>query len=92
MSGAQGFARNTRHAVIAAAAIAAMTSAFEAGARLHAQTPAAAPERRLSRVDRLEAWVAAAGQHTPGVRDAAVLEVNRWNAEELRGVWIDVST
>jgi hypothetical protein len=81
-----------RKAAIAVAALAAMTSAFEAGAHLHAQTSPSAQEKTLSRIDRLEAWVAAVNQHTPGVRDNAALEINRWNAEELRGVWIDVST
>jgi hypothetical protein len=69
-----------------------MTSAFAAGAHLHAQASSSAQEKTLSRIDRLEAWVAAVRQHTPGARDNAVLEITRWSAEELRGVWIDVST
>lgn len=44
------------------------------------------------RIARLEKWLAAIQQHELGAADEAVLEVNRWNQEELRLIWIDVST
>lgn len=90
--GTQVFMGNARHAFVVVAALAVITPAFEAGVNLHAQTPSSAPERLTVRIDRLEAWVAAVAQHVPGTRDSAVLAIARWNAEQLRGVWIDVST
>jgi len=49
-------------------------------------------QEKMSRLDRLEAWIAAVNQHTPGEADEAVLAVNRWNSVDLRGVWIDIAS
>src|SRR5689334_23851607 len=87
--GAQVFVRNARNVFVV---IAAVMAAFDAGAhQLHAQAAPSAQAKKMSRLDRLEAWIAAIDQHTPGEADEAVLEVNRWTSEDLRGVWIDVA-
>lgn len=82
--------RNARNVFVV---IAAVMAAFDAGAhQLHAQAAPSAQAKKMSRLDRLEAWIAAIDQHTPGEADEAVLEVNRWTSEDLRGVWIDVAS
>src|SRR5262245_49432609 len=68
-----------------------VTTVFCAGL-LHAQRAPSNPEQKLSRLDRLEAWVAAVNQHTPGTADEAALAINQWSAADLRGVWIDVGS
>jgi tetratricopeptide (TPR) repeat protein len=87
---AQVFVRNARNVSIAIAALAAVAAAFDAPVHLHAQTAPSAREQRLSRLDRLEAWVAAVNRHTPGTADEAALEINQWSAADLRIVWIDL--
>ena len=86
--------RNARNAfsVIAAAAALTGTVVFDAGVRLHAQRAPSDEQKKVSRIDRLEAWVAAANRHKPGDADEGVLAINQWTSEELRGVWIDVVT
>jgi len=86
----QVFVKNARNVSIAIAALATVAMAFDAGVHLHAQTSSSAQEKKLSRLDRLEAWVAAVNQHTPGEVDEAALEINTWSSADLRGVWIDV--
>ena len=44
------------------------------------------------RISRLEQWLAAIATHRPGALDEPVLLVNEWNQEQLRQIWIDVST
>ncbi len=44
------------------------------------------------RITRLEAWLSAITQHRPGALDATARLVNGWNQEQLRLVWIDVTT
>jgi hypothetical protein len=44
------------------------------------------------RIARLEAWLSAIARHEPGVTDEWVLRINEWSQEELRLIWIDVST
>jgi hypothetical protein len=85
--------RNARNAFIAIAALTVVTAVFPPGVRLlHAQRARSAPERTLSRMDRLEAWIATVDQHTPGEADDPVLEINRWSSGDLRSVWIDVAS
>ena len=84
--------RNARNAFSVMAALTVMTAVFQPAVRLHAQRAPSAQEKTLSRMDRLEAWVAAVNQHTPGEADEAVLEINRWSSGDLRGVWIDASS
>lgn len=45
-----------------------------------------------ARITRLEAWMSAITQHRPGALDDAARRVNGWNQEQLRLIWIDVST
>jgi hypothetical protein len=73
------------------AAVATMTIAFGDG-RLRAQGAPSAQEKKWSRLDRLEAWVAAVGRHTPGELDEAALEINQWSAADLHDVWLDVGS
>jgi tetratricopeptide (TPR) repeat protein len=47
---------------------------------------------KLSRIARVEAWVAAVGQHEPGELDEPARAVNEWGLEELRFLWYDVSS
>jgi len=84
--------RNARNGSIAIAALAALAALFALGVHVHAQRAPSAQERRLSRLDRLEAWVAAVNRHTPGEADEAALEINQWSSGDLRGVWIDVAS
>jgi tetratricopeptide (TPR) repeat protein len=78
--------------LIAIAALAALAAPFELGVHVQAQRAPSAQERRLSPLDRLEAWVAAVNRHTPGEVDEAALEINQWSSGDLRGVWIDVAS
>jgi hypothetical protein len=84
--------RNARKRSIAIAALAAITAVFAGGVRPHAQRAPSTQERKLSRLDRLEMWVAAINRHKPGEVDEAALEINQWSSGDLRGVWIDVSS
>jgi len=81
--------RNARNVSIAIAALAVATAAFDAGVQLHAQNTPSAPEK-LSRLDRLEKWVAAVNTHEAGTADEAALEINQWSTADLRSVWMDV--
>jgi tetratricopeptide repeat protein len=51
-----------------------------------------APDEVSSRLTRFEAWLKAIEQHRPGALDDSVRLVNLWNQEQLRLIWIDVST
>ena len=53
-----------------------------------------APEERarLSRIERLEAWIAAVERHEPGELDGSTRLVNEWGAGELRFLWYDVTS
>ena len=51
----------------------------------------AAPEVS-ARITRLERWLSAIAQHELGTADEAVLQVNGWNQEQLRLIWIDVTS
>jgi hypothetical protein len=44
------------------------------------------------RIARLEKWLSAIATHRPGAIDDGVRLVSAWNQEELRLIWIDVST
>lgn len=44
------------------------------------------------RVARLERWLSAIASHRPGALDDHVRLVNTWTQEELRLIWVDVST
>jgi hypothetical protein len=44
------------------------------------------------RIGRLEQWFSAIASHRPGAVDEQVRLVNTWNQEQLRQIWIDVST
>jgi tetratricopeptide (TPR) repeat protein len=58
---------------------------------VHAQQPPG--ERvKLSRIDRLEAWIAAVERHELGELDESVLVVNEWAAGELRFLWFDLTS
>lgn len=80
--------RNARNASVVV--IAAMVAVFGVAAHSSAQAAPSAQENKMSRLDRLEAWVAAVNHHTPGMGDEAVLDINQWSAADLRNVWIDV--
>jgi len=84
--------RNARNLFVATPVVALAIIVCATGVHLHAQRAPSAQERTLSRMDRLEAWVAAVNQHTPGTADEAALAINRWSSADLRGVWIDVSS
>jgi tetratricopeptide (TPR) repeat protein len=81
--------RNARNAFVV---IAAVMTAFDAGVNLSAQAAPSAQEQKMSRLDRLEAWVAAVNRHTPGEVDDAALQINQWSSADLRSVWIDVAS
>ncbi|HEY1306221.1 MAG TPA: tetratricopeptide repeat protein [Vicinamibacterales bacterium] len=49
-------------------------------------------ETRLSRIDRLRAWIAAANEHEPGFLDDSAEAINRWSAADLQTVGIDVGS
>ena len=51
-----------------------------------------APPEMSPRITRLEKWLSAIAEHELGAADEAVLEVNKWNQEDLRLIWIDVMT
>ena len=62
--------------------------ALSAGASAQSSTP-----REISpRIARLETWLWAIVNHRPGTVDEAVLRVNPWNQEQLRFIWMEVST
>jgi tetratricopeptide (TPR) repeat protein len=42
------------------------------------------------RIVRLEHWLKAVDQHTPGAEDDALVEVGAWSTSELRTLWLDV--
>lgn len=44
------------------------------------------------RITRLERWLSATAAHRPGAFDEAVREVNSWSKEQLRLIWVDLST
>jgi hypothetical protein len=44
------------------------------------------------RITRLERWLSATASHRPGAVDDSVRLINSWNQEELRLVWVDVSS
>jgi hypothetical protein len=44
------------------------------------------------RITRLERWLSAIASHRPGAVDDSVRLINSWNQEQLRLVWVDVST
>jgi hypothetical protein len=55
---------------------------------LSAQSP-----REISpRITRLEAWLSAVANHTPGEPDEALLSASAWNQEQLRFIWMEVMT
>jgi tetratricopeptide (TPR) repeat protein len=87
---ARVFVKNAHNACIVIGALTVM-AAFSTAAHLRAQNAPSA-QQKLSRLDRLEAWVAAVNQHMPGTADDAALEINQWSAADLHGVWIDVTS
>ena len=44
------------------------------------------------RISRLERWLSAIASHRPGALDDHVRLINTWTQEELRLIWVDVST
>jgi hypothetical protein len=58
---------------------------------VHAQQ-APAELVKLSRIERLAAWIAAVERHEPGQLDEPALMVNEWGAGELRFLWFDVTS
>jgi len=44
------------------------------------------------RISRFERWLSAIASHQPGAVDEYVRLVNTWNQEQLRQIWMDVST
>jgi hypothetical protein len=70
--------------------LAAVLCAVALSAGASAQSPT---RREISpRITRLETWLWAIANHRPGTVDEAILRVNPWNHEELRVIWMDVST
>jgi tetratricopeptide (TPR) repeat protein len=60
-----------------------------------AVSPGAAAQRAdqvSPRIARLEAWLSAVAAHRPGAFDDSVRAVSTWTQEQLRLIWIDVST
>jgi hypothetical protein len=46
----------------------------------------------VSRVDRLEQWLTAIERHEPGSSDSPALTVGPWNADDLRWLWVDLTS
>lgn len=44
------------------------------------------------RITRLERWLSAIASHRPGAVDESVRLINSWNQEQLRLVWVDISS
>ena len=59
-------------------------------AAVSAQPPAR--EEISPRITRIETWLWAIANHTPGVVDDALLRVKAWDQQELRFIWIEVNT
>jgi hypothetical protein len=61
-----------------------------------AAVPSAQPQSRGDelppRISRLERWLSAIPSHRPGAFDDHVRLINTWTQEELRLIWVDVST
>ena len=55
--------------------------------QIQSRTEPVAPDRLV----RLERWLKAVDQHTPGERDDALAKVGSWNTGELRNLWIDAN-
>jgi tetratricopeptide (TPR) repeat protein len=51
-----------------------------------------AADEVTTRLGRLEQWLAAIAAHRPGALDDSVLLINAWNEQQLRLIWIDVSS
>jgi tetratricopeptide (TPR) repeat protein len=75
-------------AIGATLAIVMMTTGW--AARPAAQRSSPAP--KVSRIDRLEAWIAGVKRHEPGTFDDVAQEISEWGDEELKQVWIDMSS
>lgn len=46
----------------------------------------------VPRLDRLDQWLTAIERHQPGTLDAPALEVGRWEADDLRWLWVDLNS
>src|SRR5687768_17123384 len=61
-----------------------------------AVAPSAQPQSRVDelppRISRLERWLSAIASHRPGALDDHVRLINTWSQEDLRLIWVDVST
>ena len=73
------------------AAFLALSPALDRVPRLAAQSPSPSA-KKLSRIDRLEAWIQAVNQHDPGAVDDEVDEINLWTASDLLTMWVDVAS
>jgi hypothetical protein len=70
--------------------IAVVVCACAMSALASAQAPSS---REISpRITRLETWLWAITNHTPGVLDEPIVRVNAWNQEQLRFIWMEVNT
>jgi hypothetical protein len=57
-----------------------------------ATQPVSRDDEVTPRISRFEQWLLAVGSHRPGAVDEHVRLVNTWNQEQLRQIWMDVST
>ena len=75
-----------RHSLLLGAALSLALSSSAAGQQT-SQRDEVSP-----RITRLEQWLSATTSHRPGAIDDSVRLVNTWNQEQLRLVWIDVTS
>ena len=87
--GAPGIVRNAA-SWIGAAALVTMTLCGHSSVNLSAQETQRS--KRLSRIERLDQWLVAVREHEPGILDERALEISEWSPDELRTLWIDVSS
>lgn len=77
---------------VSRAAIAALVVTLIGWATADARAQTARDTASFSRMDRLDVWLAAVQRHEPGVFDQATTDIAQWGADDLRRIWLDVSS
>jgi hypothetical protein len=62
------------------------------GVLLLAVLAARPSSQAVSRIDRLEQWMAAIERHEPGTFDPPAMTVRPWNSNDMRWLWIDLNS
>jgi len=75
-----------------AAALLMQSAGFQSALVRAQGQPSPPRNERLSRMERLDAWLAAVEQHEPGLLDDSVAEIGGWGAGDLQWVSRDVSS